>query len=438
MSNAKHASRALIVAVSLTVAPVAAVTIEIDYSYDTSSFFGAGNPQGTTGGMQARNALEAAAEFYSDILDDTLAQIATPPPFNSGPGDGRVTWSWTLSFFHPSDPDPQERVTLTDEFVPADVFRIYVGAEGLAGNTLGMVNGTGWSVTPDVRCCFTPQENEQAMAINDAFVAAVFNRGEPEDEYAAWGGAISFDNDDSTNWYFNHQTSTPSGKSNFYSVALHEIGHTLGIGFGDVWNGLVNASYFTGAAAVAENGGQVPLRCQSGQCDHWAEGTQSETYLTSVPQEALLDPTLSTGIRKILTKLDAAALTDLGWEVADAPDPPQLAGDYNGDNRVTAADFIVWRNTQGDTGPNLPADGNHNNDIDEGDYTVWRNNFGAVGSGGSLTASVPEPGSLSLVACVVTILIARPLNRARPGGARFSGRRDSLTRPDTACRARPA
>jgi hypothetical protein len=414
---------AWILAVALAATPAAAVTIEINYTYDTSNFFGAGNPDGATAGAQARNALEAAADFYSDILEDSLAQIATPAPFTSGPGTGRLEFGWELAFSDPSNPEPEAQVHLVDQFIPANVFRVYVGAETLLGNTLAatssVVSGATWESTGT----YLPQEWEDAETRIDDWELAVEQRGQPVGEFVAWGGSISFDNDGSSNWHFNHLTSVPFGKSDFYSVALHELGHTLGFGFGDVWDSNVNGTQFIGPAAVAEYGGNVPLRCVGGQCDHWAEGTQSETYLTSMPQEALLDPTANPGVRKQLTKLDAAALTDLGWEVAAAPDPPMLAGDYNGDQRVTAADYIVWRNSMGDTGPNLPADGNGNNQIDQGDYTVWRNHFGeTLGSGSS--AAVPEPGcAVLLMVLVIGALVRRPLKRAAPGAAHFSGRR---------------
>ena len=53
------------------------MTIRIDYSIDDvgSKFFGSGNPQGLAAGMQAKAALDAAAAFYSGILDDTLSAI---------------------------------------------------------------------------------------------------------------------------------------------------------------------------------------------------------------------------------------------------------------------------------------------------------------------------------------------------------------------------
>jgi hypothetical protein len=390
------------------------VTIQIDYTYDTSNFFGSGNPSGSTAGTQARTALEAAADFYSDVLEDTLAAIAVPPPFNSGSGTGRVEWNWSLEFFHPSAADPSTKVTLTNQYIPADVFRIFVGARDLPGNELGVVNGVGWSVDPVSTGGFTQQEINQLTSINNTFVAAVSQRGEPASEYAAWGGAISFDRIPNTSWHYRHDVPVVAGRSDLYSVALHEMAHTLGAGLGSIWNGLVSNGRFIGPEAVVEYGGTVPLRCASGQCDHWAEGTQSETFLTSVAQETLLDPTLAAGQRRLLTMLDAAALSDLGWDVAPAPEPPVLAGDYNGDNRVTAADYVVWRNTFGDTGSNLAADGNKNNQVDQGDYTMWKNNFGAVGSGAG-SAVVPEPGTVWLMVSVLVNLFARRL--FRPGVA---------------------
>jgi hypothetical protein len=53
-----------------------------------------------------------------------------------------------------------------------------------------------------------------------------------------------------------------------------------------------------------------------------------------------------------------------------------MAGDYNADGVVNAADYVVWRGSLGQTGVNLPADGNGNEKIDAGDFDVWRANFG--------------------------------------------------------------
>jgi PEP-CTERM motif-containing protein len=74
-----------------------------------------------------------------------------------------------------------------------------------------------------------------------------------------------------------------------------------------------------------------------------------------------------------------------------------LAGDYNRNGIVDAADYTVWRDTLGST-TNLVADGNGSRTIDAGDYDVWKTNFGNhSGAGASANAAVPEPSTLWMV-----------------------------------------
>jgi len=58
--------------------------------------------------------------------------------------------------------------------------------------------------------------------------------------------------------------------------------------------------------------------------------------------------------------------------------PTALAGDYNGDGKVDAADYVMWRKNPAGFGGN-PAG-----------YTAWRNSFGLPGSGLG-AGPVPEP-----------------------------------------------
>jgi hypothetical protein len=72
-----------------------------------------------------------------------------------------------------------------------------------------------------------------------------------------------------------------------------------------------------------------------------------------------------------------------------------LPGDFNGDGFVNAADYVVWRETLGQTGDDLPADGDGDGMIDTGDYDVWRTNFGrTAGAAAAASAMVPELGTL--------------------------------------------
>ena len=52
-----------------------------------------------------------------------------------------------------------------------------------------------------------------------------------------------------------------------------------------------------------------------------------------------------------------------------------LAGDYNLDGTVDAADQVVWQKTRGST-INLQADGNHDGRVDQADYDLWKAHFG--------------------------------------------------------------
>ena len=68
-----------------------------------------------------------------------------------------------------------------------------------------------------------------------------------------------------------------------------------------------------------------------------------------------------------------------------------LPGDYNHDDRVDAADYVVWRKTLGSTTA-LAADGSGNQQVDQADFDVWRHNFGTSIAGSGLAISaVPEP-----------------------------------------------
>jgi hypothetical protein len=76
-----------------------------------------------------------------------------------------------------------------------------------------------------------------------------------------------------------------------------------------------------------------------------------------------------------------------GIDVGFAP-PAGLAGDYNGDLKVNAADYVLWRKSPGTYGGN-PAG-----------YNTWRANFGTGGPGsgsGISGAAVPEPASAVLL-----------------------------------------
>jgi cyclophilin family peptidyl-prolyl cis-trans isomerase len=88
-------------------------------------------------------------------------------------------------------------------------------------------------------------------------------------------------------------------------------------------------------------------------------------------------------------------------------------GDYNGNGRVDAADYVAWRNSQstGAIGGGLPGDGNDNGIVDDSDFGIWRAHFGAVAVSGAGAANVPEPSAAVLVLTLLSSCIA--VRRAR-------------------------
>ena len=89
---------------------------------------------------------------------------------------------------------------------------------------------------------------------------------------------------------------------------------------------------------------------------------------------------------------------------------PMLAGDYNDDGSVDAADYVVWRRNLG-TMNSLPNDPNGGT-IDERQFATWKTNFGQIsanGSDGSIPRPVPEPST----ALLILLGAATPLARRR-------------------------
>lgn len=91
---------------------------------------------------------------------------------------------------------------------------------------------------------------------------------------------------------------------------------------------------------------------------------------------------------------------------------PTLAGDYNGDDSVDAADYTIWRDNEG-AFITLANETVSPGVVDAADYDEWKLNFGATGGGGSIAAvAVPEPIAAALLAlAAVSGLAASARNR---------------------------
>ncbi len=260
--------------------PASAINIEFRYDHDTNEFFDT---------QAKRDVLSAAGSYFSNLITDDLTAITSSGSNN-----------FNVNFFNPADVTSSS-ITINDFSVAADTLIVYAGGSAL-GSSLGLGGPGGFGASGTGTFINGLDRGQTGVSSNT--------------DFAPWGGAITFNT--ASNWYFDPDVSTDADVMNndFYSVALHELGHLLGIGTANSWNNLVSGTDFTGAESVSVFGGDVPLDADLG---HWANGTLS--LVDGVAQEAAMDPQILVGTRKVFTDLDVAGLKDIGWEVAVVPVP---------------------------------------------------------------------------------------------------------------------
>jgi hypothetical protein len=251
----------------------AALAIAFDFSFDSSGFFA--DPE-------RRRVLERAGQLVGGALADELAALV------SGPGQ-----TWTARF---TDPGSGAGAALANPILGADTLLVFVGARDLGEATLATSSPGTASATGD-----------------GAWFEAVRYRGQlgaagpdPTD-FGPWGGWISFDAD--RDWHFG-SGEPGSDQFDFLSASLHELLHVLGFGLAPSFEERVLLGSFYGSHAIATLGGPVPL---TADLEHWAEGVSS--LAPDGLREALMDPTLARGERRLPTALDWAGLADVGWTV---------------------------------------------------------------------------------------------------------------------------
>ncbi len=95
-----------------------------------------------------------------------------------------------------------------------------------------------------------------------------------------------------------------------------------------------------------------------------------------------------------LSALDAGG--DAKFKAIFDLDAVSLAGDFNEDGMVDAADYTVWRDNLG-SNLTLPNDNGIGGTIGTPHYDLWVANYGTTAIASSTATSVPEPASLSLL-----------------------------------------
>ncbi|MGJ8605826.1 MAG: DUF4214 domain-containing protein [Marivita sp.] len=234
-------------------------TIQFDYRFDSTGFFSSAD---------RRAALEAAAAEWEAVIRDEFDDLPVGTMFS-------VQNPTTLAI---------ETVTLTNA---VDDIIVFVGATEFPGPTLALAGPDGWDAEGDAY---------------SARISSDFRGTGPVTDFEPWAGGITFDS--LTNWSFSLDGPV-EGRSDFLSVAVHEIGHILGIGTSSAFDRWIVNDHFTGPNALSVNNGD-PIPVEEDHA-HVEEGFAEDTVS--------LDPILTIGKRVLISEIDKALLADIGYEI---------------------------------------------------------------------------------------------------------------------------
>lgn len=243
-----------------------AFVIQIDYRLDTTGYFDAGR----------RSLMELAAATWSERLRDDFPEIPSGTPIA------------LKSVEHLDDPILEFEIEH-----PIDDLLVFVGCTSeLAGTRESARTRTAAKIT---------------HARGADFAAELDARWHGPD-FEPWTSAITFACDaplfvDSTP---ETDDDIPNDAPDFFSTALHELGHALGVMTSDAYTALVHEGRFTGPRARELYGDDVPLEPDGHLASH----------VVFEDQRVLMDDTLSARTRVLPTRLDLALLEDLGYEIA--------------------------------------------------------------------------------------------------------------------------
>ena len=290
----------------------AAIDIIFDYSYDEGNYFG----------DEQRYIMEQVAYVFESRMGGESFSGYRP---NEDLGLTTITGA-KLYFDNPttdSNVQPDIGSTTDDGNVIGrqDELIIFLGARshGFSSSSVlasaGATGRSGFSGSSSDITAFVSALNAKNSSSNWEPIAGVSQVNSTKTFY--------FDTDLTT-----HNDAVNSGKIDFYSVMVHEIGHIMGFNTNNAWNANKSGNFWTGANAKAEyNNQNVPLY----STPHWdlftPSGALNPAFVKCACHPSML-PSISDNKRTSFSDLDFALLKDIGYDISDSPVGANIGGTY--------------------------------------------------------------------------------------------------------------
>jgi PKD repeat protein len=272
--------------------------VRVDYSMDTSKFFQSD---------ARRQVFESVLDSIVKRFSDTLVAIQ---PFANNIWQAKVR-----------DPSTGLEI-LKDVTIAENEILIFAGARPISDATaIGSLGG------------FTLQGSSQEFAntVQARGQTGALGPATMQTDVGLWGGSIAFDT--GRNWFFgwNHDSITPE-QLDFVSVTAHEFLHVLGFGSSNSFKNKLVDDKFTGVSASSSEifGSNVPM----------SNASHFSNDLVFRGKRPVMVPTFVGSERLLPSRLDLAAMKDIGWQLIE-PAVRVTAAKTFGDNGTYAASITL-------------------------------------------------------------------------------------------------